>query len=493
MNIRVLLAICVAIALIAPRAQGQSADALKKAQSSFDQAQLDYLQGKYDEAAAGFQAAYDARPFPQFIYNIAASHHMKAKKNSDIASYKKAVELYKRYLSEDPNAADKPKVDKTIVVLEAEIKRLEDAAKANAGAGSGSGSGSATAPPAGPSQEVQQLGDVKVHGLVVIDTNIRDVTIYLDDPHGKPFATTPWSGELEGTHKVYFEKRGYAPSEGTISADPSKLFVLNHDMAQDTHQAWVDVTANVKAQVHIDDKNVAPFEVPLSRPMSPGKHTFYVTAEGYDEYSETVDIAAGQNYTVKATLKGSPLGKLDVVGAGIEDATILVDGKVLCDHGPCIKSVPEGDHQVTVMRPDYKTYSKRVLVQAKSETTVKVLLQPQPGRGDAIAAYIVTAVFGGAGIYCGLQASKLHDDLQKGIAAGNPPVDSNDPRILKGKIYAISADAGFAIAGITALTALYYTFREKGAPSTATVDVRALALQPQIGSHYAGLGMEVHW
>jgi len=178
---------------------------------------------------------------------------------------------------------------------------------------------------------------------------------------------------------------------------------------------------------------------------------------------------------------------------GIEDATILVDGKVLCEHGPCVKNVPEGDHQITVMRPDYKTYSKRILVQQRSETVVKVTLSPQPGRGDAITAYIVAAVFGGAGIYCGLQASKLHDDLQKGITTGMPPVDSNDPRILKGKIYAISADAGFAIAGITALTALYYTFREKGTPSTATVDVRAMALRPEIGTTYAGLGMEMHW
>ncbi len=493
MNYRVVVAICVAIAWMtfAPYAQGQSADALKKAQSAFDQAQLDYLQGKYDEAAAGFQSAYDARPFPQFIYNIAASHHMKAKKTSDIAAYKKAVEEYKRYISEDPNAADKPKVEKTIAVLEDEIKRLEDAAKASAGAGSGSGSGSA-APPAGPSQEVQNLGDVKVHGLVVIDTNVRDVTIYLDDPKSKPFATTPWSGELEGTHKVYFEKRGYAPSEGTIAADPSKLFVLNHDMAQDTHQAWVDVTANVKAQVRIDDHNVAPFDVPLSRPIAPGKHTFWVSAEGYDEYEETLDVAAGQNYTVKATLRGSPVGKLDIVGVGIEDATILVDGKVLCDHGPCIKSLPEGDHQVTVMRPDYKTYSKRILVQAKSETTVKVVLQPQPGRGDAIAAYVVAAIFGGAGVYCGLQSSKLHDDLSKGIS-GNPPVDSNDPRILKGKIYAVSADAGYTIGAISLLSALYYTFREKGPASSASIDIRALALQPRIDAHYAGLGMEVHW
>src|SRR5439155_23681282 len=172
--------------------------------------------------------------------------------------------------------------------------------------------------------------------------------------------------------------------------------------------------------------------------ISPGKHTFWVMAEGYDEYQETVDIAAGQNYTIKATLKGSPVGKIDVTGIGIEDATIYVDGKVLCERGPCVKSQPEGDHKIVVTRPDYKTYAKTVVVQAHSTTTVKVGFQKEPGRGDAVAAYVVTAIFLGGGIYCGVQANSLHDDLQKAITAGNPPPDSNDPRILKGKIYSIA-------------------------------------------------------
>src|SRR5262245_9087816 len=39
---------------LARLAHGQPADALKKAQAAFDKAQLDYLQGKYDDAAQGF-------------------------------------------------------------------------------------------------------------------------------------------------------------------------------------------------------------------------------------------------------------------------------------------------------------------------------------------------------------------------------------------------------------------------------------------------------
>src|SRR5262249_11690606 len=149
-------------ALALPQAQGQPADALKKAQASFDKAQLDYLQGKYDDAAQGFIDAFAARNFPQFLYNAGASYHMKGKQASDPDAYQKAVDAYRRYLKEDQKAGDKAQVEKVIGVLEAEIKRLKDQPAASTGSGStgtgsGTGSGSAAAPPQAPSQEVQQL------------------------------------------------------------------------------------------------------------------------------------------------------------------------------------------------------------------------------------------------------------------------------------------------------------------------------------------------
>ena len=98
MKSRVLVVMWVALCALAAPVLAQNADAMKKAQAAFDAAQTDYLQGKFDEAAAGFQEAYAARPFPQFLYNVGASYHMKGKKASDTAAYGKAVEFYKRYL-----------------------------------------------------------------------------------------------------------------------------------------------------------------------------------------------------------------------------------------------------------------------------------------------------------------------------------------------------------------------------------------------------------
>jgi hypothetical protein len=487
MRTRGLFAVCAALALVSPRASAQSADALTKAQASFDQAQVDYLQGKYDEAAQGFQQAYAARPFPQFLYNIAASFHMKGKKTSDVEAYKKAVEFYKRYLQEDTTASDRPKVEKAIAVLDDEIKRLSAPPRTEAAARD------KPAAPA-PSNEVQQLGDVKVHGLVVIVTEPQNATIYLDDKKKGPFGQTPWSGSLDGQHKIIIEKRGYRPVESTISADPSKLVQVISSLAQESYLGWIDVTSNVPgADVYIDDKSVGAIgKTPMSQNIKPGKHTFWITAEGYDEYTQTVDIAAGEPHAIKGKLKGSPLGQLSIVG-NVDDAAILLDGKVLCEHGPCIRRVPEGEHKLVVTQPDHKPLAKSVTVQRKTDTTVKVALAPQPGRSDAVVAYVFTGIFVAGGVYAGMQAQHLHDDLQTAIARGSPPVDSNDPRFLRGKVYAIGADACYGIAAIAGLTAIYYTFRDKGSPSTGTTDIHAVSLHPAVSPSYAGLGMEVRW
>ncbi len=481
--------ICAAVlALAQAPANAQPADALKKAQNAFDSAQVLYLQGKFDEAAQGFQDAYAARPFPQFLYNVGASFHMKGKQTADPESFSKAVEYYKKYLAEDPTASDKAKVEKAIGILEAEIKRLKDAPKP------GAGSGSDAPPPATISEDAKNL-EVKVRGLVVVESEPSNATVYIDDKRKGAFATTPWSGSLEGEHKIIIEKRGYKIAEKTISADPTKLFVLSAVMAQEDYLGWVEFKSNVPgAEIFIDDKSVgAVGKTPLSQNIKPGKHTFWISAEGYDEYKEEVDVIAGETHAVTAALKGSPVGKVNVIGLGIEDSTVSIDGQVACERGPCLKALQQGDHVVTVTRPGFKPYTRRVNIQAKTEMSIKVGLAPKPSRSDAVIAYVLAAGFGGGGIFLGLQANKYQDQIKDAIAKGDPPPDSNDPRFTKGKIFAIAADAAFVVAGITALTAVYYTFREKGAPSTALIDVRALALTPQIGPGYAGLGMEARW
>lgn len=486
MRSRVYFVVWAALCALAAPAAAQPSDALKKAQSAFDQAQLDYLAGKYDEAAKGFQEAFAAREFPQFLYNAGACFHMKGKRDGSTESYTAAVSFYRRYLDADPKAADKAKVEKAIGVLEAEIKRLKEQAPPAA---------DTPAPPAAPSADVQSLGDAKPRSLVVIESEPQSATIYLDDRKKGSFGTTPWSGSIEGTHKIIIEKRGFMVSESEVTGDPNKLFVLRAVLGKEDFLGWVDVKSNVPgADIYIDDKAAGVVaKTPHSQNIKPGKHTFWITTEGYNEAKIEVDVAPGETKDIKAELKGSPVGKINIIGIGIEDSKIYLDGKLACERGPCLRALPEGEHTVRVQRPGMKTFQRRISIQAKSETTIKISLAPKPGRSDAVVAYILAAGFGGGGVFLGLQAKKYKDDLRKEIDAGEPPVDTRDDRFTKGKIFAIAADATFVVAGITALTAVYYTFRDKGPPSTGLIDIRALALQPQIGPGYAGLGMGVSW
>ena len=489
MMLRLLTSLSVICALaVGVRAQGDNA--LKAAQEAFDQAQVEYLSGKYDEAAEKFKAAHTARPFPQFLYNVGAAYHMKGKKTSDPAAYEQAVTYYKRYLNDDPGAGDKDKVAKTIGVLEAEIGRLRTSATPPDPANPNT-----PAPATAPSEEVSKLGDVKVRGLVVIESDPTAANIYLDNKKKGPLATTPWSGSLEGEHLVIIEKRGYKEVETRIAADPGKLFVLRAAMSEQNYLGWVEITSNVPgADIFVDDKNVGAIgQTPFSGNFKPGKHTVWITAEGYDEVSQTVDVFAGETHAVSAELKGSPVGYLSLRGPGIEDSTIYVDGKVLCERGPCKKGVRQGTRSVVVKRPGHKPYRRSLNIQPRTETQVKVALARAPSRTDAVVAYVLTGIFLGGGIYAGLESRNIQKELDRDIAAGSPPVDDNDPRFTRGKIYAIAADGAFALSIITGLTAVYYTFREKGPPSTALIDVNSVAVQPQIGPGYAGLGMEVRW
>ncbi|MCE9579131.1 MAG: protein kinase [Deltaproteobacteria bacterium] len=186
---------------------------LPEAQQAFDQAQADYIEGRYDQAAQGFQKAYASSPFPQFLYNVGASYQMLAKHTRDVATYAKAIASYRRYLAEDPQAQDRAQIEEAIAALQAEVERL---ARVPSRASSATVS----------QQDLGPRGDVRLRGLVVIDSDPPGATIRVDEKV-TPFGTTPWSGWLEGKHHIVVELAGHIPLERDVVIDPKKLFVFH--------------------------------------------------------------------------------------------------------------------------------------------------------------------------------------------------------------------------------------------------------------------------
>jgi hypothetical protein len=252
--------------------------------------------------------------------------------------------------------------------------------------------------------------------------------------------------------------------------------VLQVVLSEEDYLGWLEIRSNVPgAAIYLDDKNSGAIgKTPFSGNLKPGKHKVWISADGYDETVHDVEIIAGETHEIAATLSGSPVGYLDIRGSGLDSARVYVDGELVCERAPCRKPVKEGSRGVVIARSGYKSYRTRVDVQSKTEISIRPNLKKKPGRGDAVVAYIFSAAFLGGATYAYLYQDKL--------VMGDKQFDRKDQ-------IKIGAYVGWGLGGVIGLSAIYYTFRDKGPPSTGQIDVRAVALEPVVGRDYAGMSL----
>lgn len=486
MNLRVVIAAALALGAMAAPAH---ADAnLDQAKAKFDEGQIAFVAKDFAKAAQSFVDAYGLRSdITAMLYNAAVAYEEHGKvmvvsgKGADaIAAYDEAIKHYNLYVTKVPDDPANPDTTKRAAALATEVATL----RAN--------------PPTAASEVSKELVDLGVapviRGVYVIESNPSAAKIYLNGSD-KPFASTPWSGVLEGKPELVLKLEGYIPNTSILPTSPSGIVVKSIDLARCGELGYLTIRSNVPgANIYLGDKaSGVRGQTPTMLDLPGGRYKVIIAADGYEDYVQEIDLTNCATPEIVATMSGAPVGYLNMRGDGIEESRVYIDGELACDPGPCRKPLSEGSHTVRVTRPGHKPYGRTFEINPKTETQVKVELAKKPFKWDAVLAYGLTAAFAGGGVYLGLEAQKLHDELQDEIDAGNPPVDENDSRFNRGKLFAIAADALYAAAGISLLTAVYYTFREKGPPSRGIVDTKATSMRPVVGAQYAGVDMVVSW
>ncbi len=117
-------------ALAAPVKRGAAAKAApaadpkaeKTAREHFRNAERAFNLGKFEEALAAYEAAYEALPLPAFLFNVGQCHR-------NLGQHERAVFFYQRYLSLEPQAGNRGVVESLIAE---EQKRLDQARAAAA-------------------------------------------------------------------------------------------------------------------------------------------------------------------------------------------------------------------------------------------------------------------------------------------------------------------------------------------------------------------------
>ena len=106
---RTLLAVCFLLLTFArAHAEDPSERAAKR---HYERGQKLFNLQKFDEALDQFQKAFDAKPFPGFLYNIGQCHR-------NLGDYDAAIFSFKRYLKLEPEADNREQVEELIEELE---------------------------------------------------------------------------------------------------------------------------------------------------------------------------------------------------------------------------------------------------------------------------------------------------------------------------------------------------------------------------------------
>jgi iron complex outermembrane receptor protein len=98
--------------------------ATEQARQHYESGTRHYDLGHWDDAIADFEKAYEMRPDPSFLYNLAQTYRRKG-------DPKRALDLYKNFLRKDPKSPQRADVEEKIAVLQ---KQIDESSSKPAGA-----------------------------------------------------------------------------------------------------------------------------------------------------------------------------------------------------------------------------------------------------------------------------------------------------------------------------------------------------------------------
>jgi hypothetical protein len=97
----------------------------KKARALYESAEKNFDVGKFAEALTDYQAAYEAKPLPGFLFNIAQCYR-------NMGNYERARFFFRRYLALDPRAPNHRRVEELIAEMSKQIDAQAAAAPPSA-------------------------------------------------------------------------------------------------------------------------------------------------------------------------------------------------------------------------------------------------------------------------------------------------------------------------------------------------------------------------
>lgn len=219
-----------------------------------------YARGDFEGAIEDFTAAFDVRPEPGALYNIAKSYEK-------MARYEDALDYYQQYLDIDPNASDRADVEAIMVRLRRDLKA-----------------------------RFQELS---------ISSNPLGADVYLDDRNEGIIGQTNLRTKLKpGPHTVYIDLNGYEPVRRDFVMPDDKPLALEFSLEQLENVGYVSIDVKQPgARIFIDGAIVGLSPFTQKKALEAGDHQIQVELVGYDRYVEPFTVSRDADTQLDIDLK----------------------------------------------------------------------------------------------------------------------------------------------------------------------------------------------
>lgn len=267
-------AILILVTLFAAVAPVRAEDDKKaEAEKYFRAGENAYNTGQYLVAAQAFEEAYELLPVPAIAFSTAQAYRLAYVTDKQAAYVKRAVELYRAYVTQVKEGGRVPDAISSLAELEPVLERLEREGQSMA----------------------MPIRQAKTQ--LMISSQVSPARGAVADKTG----ALPLIVELTpGEYVVQAEADGYYPAELKATAVEGEFIVVEVDLQP--KPAILEVRAEAGARVEVDGRPMGT--TPLARPIEVphGRHFVAITRRGRRPYSSEIDARRGETITIRADL-----------------------------------------------------------------------------------------------------------------------------------------------------------------------------------------------
>jgi C1A family cysteine protease/PKD repeat protein len=212
-------------------------------------------------------------------------------------------------------------------------------------------------------------------GSIKINSIPSGASIFLDGSTAAVGVTnTTLSGILTGIHTIKLTRSGYTDWTGQVTVTQGKTSTITASLTSVTGSIKIN-SAPSGASIFLDGSTTAKGATNTTlNGILTGTHTIKLTRSGYTDWNGQVNVTQGKTSTISAIL--TPIvttGQIHVISTPT-GGSVSIDGSSKGVTPVTVTNVKAGNHQVTVRKSGYRTWTRTASVTAGKTTEISAVL-----------------------------------------------------------------------------------------------------------------------